>query len=268
LNLDQPRSLTDDEGLFLRHWTAEATGPFRGPATIWCLNHRISPSYGPYPLAEHHWLQEQAAGRDSWIFERPAIPFRVPWEDAEAFWSRTEEALTRIPRLQGVSTFTRSEFQAAAHGPLGQAESRFLRAYYAEQVESGHGPHATLLEQRGIESHRLRPFSELLDNLDGEDVGLVACPWTDFASRYQQISGKPDRSGSGHHEADSTDSPSQLGADPPQRGYSLEGRPLAREVVAGHLDSSGPYRMTTDFRDGYGNMDVRSTACSHRGLPT
>jgi hypothetical protein len=100
--------LTDPKRHFLSHWTYEASIPFWGPATIWCWNHRVTPAYGPYPLAELFWEQELEAGREPWFFERPAAPFEIPWSSAEHFWQRAMAALAVIPRLQGDERFKAS----------------------------------------------------------------------------------------------------------------------------------------------------------------
>jgi hypothetical protein len=116
--MDNSLSLTDDERSFLRHWSYESSCPFWGPASIWCKNHRISSAYGPYPLAELYWAQEIEAGREGWIFERPSIPFRVPWKGSEEFWLRSNAALAQIPRLQGDSWAAMMVFSWDVKGTL------------------------------------------------------------------------------------------------------------------------------------------------------
>jgi hypothetical protein len=164
-----PFQLTDDERSFLRHWTYEASCPFWGPASIWCKNHRISSAYGPYPMAELYWAQEIEAGREGWIFERPPIPFRVSWRDAEQFWLRYAAALALIPRLQGDDWATMSAFTWQVEGTLTPDESNYLRAYYQEMVESGSGHYIDLAQQHGALGPRTSAH-------DPRDLPLVRLP--------------------------------------------------------------------------------------------
>lgn len=181
--------LTDDERSFLLHWTHETSAAFFGPAIIWCWNHRVLPAYAPYPLAELYWDQ---AGREGWPFDRPTVPFRAPWRDADQFWQRANAALSLIPRLQE-SPWFRPGFGAWAwtvKGPLTPAEEDFLRAYNWELVEPGLGYHVGLAEQHGVLGHHLIPFFILLDELDGRASPVATFPWTDFPGRYREVSGR------------------------------------------------------------------------------
>src|SRR5438309_2088514 len=108
--MDQSLRLTVAERQFLLHWSHEAMGPFWGPATIWCVNHRVNPAYGPYPLAEVFWDKEREAGRTFWTGDRPPVPFMVPWPNVEFFWGRVNTALSQIPRLRGDRRFTPRAF--------------------------------------------------------------------------------------------------------------------------------------------------------------
>jgi len=185
-----PFQLTDDERSFLRHWTYEASCPFWGPASIWCKNHRISSAYGPYPMAELYWPQEIEAGREGWIFERPPIPFRVSWRDAEQFWLRYADAIALIPRLQGDDWATMSAFTWQVEGTLTPEESNYLRAYYQEMVESGSGHSIDLAQQHGALSHHLTPFFVVLEDLERPPTTPVAYPWSDFPARYEELTGE------------------------------------------------------------------------------
>ncbi|CAN5906624.1 hypothetical protein BH23PLA1_BH23PLA1_17900 [soil metagenome] len=188
--MDDPLALTVAERDFLRHWHHEAGGPFWGPATIWCVNQRVNPAYGPYPLAELFWDGERAAGRTFWTGERPGIPFRVPWRDTEHFWDRVNAALRLIPRLQGDPRFTPAAFCRQYEGTLTPEESNYLRAYNREMVESGSGDHVDLADQHGVLGHHLIPFFILLDHLYGQASPIASFPWTDFPSRYREVSGR------------------------------------------------------------------------------
>ena len=190
-------SLTEDERSFIRHWTYEASCPFWGPASIWCKNHRISSAYGPYPMAELYWGQEIEEGRDGWTFERPPIPFRVPWRDAEEFWLRSNAALALIPRLQNDTWVAMSAFSWHVEGTLTPEESNYLRAYYQEMVQSGSGHLIDLADQHGVLGHHLTPFFVVLEDLERPPTAPVTFPWTDFPARYEELYGRkydyPDR---------------------------------------------------------------------------
>jgi len=182
--------LTDDERSFLRHWSYEATATFWGPASIWCRNRQVSPAYGPYPLAELYWREEKEAGREGWIFERPPIPFRVPWRDADQFWLRAEAALALSPSLRNDRRFTRAEGLWKVEGSLTPEESNYLRAYNRDMVESGSGRCIDLARRHGVLGRHLIPFFVLLDDLYRPPTPPVVYPWPDFSSRYEELSGR------------------------------------------------------------------------------
>ena len=188
--MDNGLSLTDEERSFLRHWSYESSGPFWGPASIWCKNHRISPAYGPYPLAELYWAQEIEEGREGWIFERPPIPFRVPWKGSDEFWLRSNAALALIPRLQGDGWAAMIAFPWNVEGALTPEESNYLRAYYQEMAQSGSGHLIDLAHQHGVLSHHLTPFFVVLEDLERPPTAPVVYPWTDFPTRYEELSGR------------------------------------------------------------------------------
>lgn len=181
---------TDAERSFVLHWSYEASVTFWGPAFIWCWNHQVGPAYGPYPLAELYWGQEVAAGREGWIFERPPIPFRIPWRDADQFWLKTDAALALIPRLQDDRRFTRAEGLWKVEGTLTPEESNYLRAYNQEMVRSGSGHCIDLTHQHGVLSHHLIPFFTLLDDLYRPPTAPIVYPWPDFPARYEELSGR------------------------------------------------------------------------------
>lgn len=187
--MDNPLRLTGPERHFLLHWTHEAKGPFWGPATIWCVNHRVNPAYGPYPLAELFWEEEREAGRTYWTGERPPVPFEVPWSNSGLFWGRVNRALSQIPRLQGDPRFIPAAFAHQAEGTLTPEESNYLRAYNAEMVRSGSGRHIDLARQHGVQGHHLIPFFVLLDGLYRPATTPAAFPWPDFPTRYEALSG-------------------------------------------------------------------------------
>src|SRR4051812_27057909 len=188
--MNEPFPLTDDECSFLTHWTWEATGPFWGPASIWCRNHQVSPAYGHYPMAELFWAQEIEAGRWDFMSERPPIPFRAPWPDADQFWLRTNAALSLIPALQGIPRFTRSAGIRQLERILTPEESDYLRAYNMEMVEPGSGYPIALPRQHGVLGHHLAPFFVLLDDLYGPASRIATYPWTDFPARYEDLTGR------------------------------------------------------------------------------
>ena len=142
--------LTDAERHFLLHWHHEASGPFWGPATIWCVHHRINPAYGPYPLAELFWRQERRANRTFWTGHRPWVSFQIPWEAVDHFWIRVNTALFFLPRLQGDPRFTPTAFTWQVEGTLTADETNYLRAYNQEMVQSGSGPSIDLAHQQGV----------------------------------------------------------------------------------------------------------------------
>ena len=113
MSASRPVRLTAAERHFLRHWTYEAKGPLWGPATIWCVNHRVNPAFGPYPLAERFWAGEREAGRAYWTGDRPPIPFRAPWREPQHFWHRVNAALSQMPRLRDDPRFTPSALWGA-----------------------------------------------------------------------------------------------------------------------------------------------------------
>jgi hypothetical protein len=156
---------SQSERHFLSHWTYEASIPFWGPATIWCWNNRVTPAYGPYPLAELFWRQEQEAGREPRFFERPAVPFEAPWHSAYEFWQRATDALALIPRLQDDERFKPSCRSIKINGFLTRDEKDYLRVYNHEMVQRGAGYHITLVEQHGVLHHHLIPFFIILDDL-------------------------------------------------------------------------------------------------------
>lgn len=188
--------LGDDERSFLLHWGYESTVPFWGPAYIWCLNNRVHPHYGPYPLAELFWQAEREAGRPFWSGFRPRKPFKVPWTDAGHFWVRVEAALSRVLRLSDDPRFAPSAFCWDVEGRLTSDEVEFLRAYNQEMVRSGTGPHVDQARRRGVLGHHLAPFFVLLDDLGSPSRLPASYPWTDFSSRYAELTkGRHDDAG-------------------------------------------------------------------------
>jgi hypothetical protein len=189
--MPEPFELTDDERCFLSHWMYDAMGRFWGPSIIWCWNNRIDWSHGPYAMAELFSREEIEAGRTGWFFERPPVPFVVPWESVDHFWHRSSAALTLIPRLQGDSRFASASRLVEVRGRLTSPEKGFLRAYNHEMVQTGSGYHMTLAHQHGVLEHHLIPFFVVLDDLyRTPDVMPVAFPWTDFPARYEELSGR------------------------------------------------------------------------------
>lgn len=181
-------AFTDRERHFLSHWTYEASSAFWGPATIWCWNHRVTPAYGPYPLAERFWQQEREAGREIWFFERPQVPFEAPWSSGDEFWHRAMAALALIPRLRDVYRFQASSPLINAKGALTGQEKNYLRAYNSEMVHTGAGYHITLAEQHGVLGHHLIPFFVLLEDLCRAPSAILATyPWNDFPARYEEL---------------------------------------------------------------------------------
>jgi hypothetical protein len=183
-------SLTDAERHFLSHWMYDETGHFWGPSIIWCWNNRIDWYRGPYPMAEFLSLEMIEEGHIGWFFERPPVPFVVPWRNADEFWQRASAALALIPRLQVGHGFEPSSRLVSVRGTLTPEESNYLRAYNQEMVLSGSGHYIDLAHQHGVLSHHLIPFFVLLDDLYRTPTTPVVYPWTDFPSRYEGLSGR------------------------------------------------------------------------------
>lgn len=182
--------LTDDERCFLSHWMWEATGPFWGPSIIWCWNNRVTYwSQSPYTLAMVLSKEEIDAGREGWFWERPPVPFRVPWRDHDEFWARAIAA-SSDDRIQGVGLYPPSSLLVNAKGTLTPEESNYLRAYNREMVLSGSGHDIDLAHQHGVLSHHLSPFFVLLDDLYRPPATPVSDPWSDFPARYEELSGR------------------------------------------------------------------------------
>jgi hypothetical protein len=58
-------------------------------------------------------------------------------------------------------------------------------------VETGFGYHITLAEQHGVLGHHLIPFFVLLDDLYRTPEAMpVTYPWTDFPTRYEELTGR------------------------------------------------------------------------------
>ena len=182
--------LTDDERCFLSHWMYDATGPFWGPAIIWCWNNRVTYwSQSPYTLAMILSKEEIDAGREGWFWERPPVPFRVPWKDHEEFWRRAIAGSSDV-RIQGVGLYPPSSFLVNVKGTLTPEESNYLRAYNQEMGWSGSGHCIDLAHQHGVLSHHLIPFFILLDDLYRPPTAPVTYPWQDFPSRYEELYGR------------------------------------------------------------------------------
>jgi hypothetical protein len=191
-NPTMPRfDLTNAERRFLSHWLYEACNPFWGPSIIWCWNNRIDWNGPPYPMAKHFMTEEIEAGRPGWFGERPPVPFEIPWVSVDHFWQRASAALALIPRLQGDHRFEPASRLVHVRGGLTRLEMEFLRAYNHEMVQAGAGYHITLAEQHGVLAHHLIPFFFALDDLYRAPVCVpVTYPWTDFPTRYEELSGR------------------------------------------------------------------------------
>jgi hypothetical protein len=182
---------SDAERNFLSHWMYDACGHFWGPSIIWCWNHRVDWYYTPYPLAELFSREEIAAGRLGWFFDRPSVPFEVPWSSVDHFWQRATAALALIPRLQGGHGFEPASRLVNIRGSLTWLEKEYLRAYNQEMVQTGAGYHITLAGQHGVLAHHLIPFFILLDDLYFAPTTMPATfPWTDFPARYEELNGQ------------------------------------------------------------------------------
>lgn len=181
--------LSDDERCFLSHWMYDAMGPFWGPSVIWCLNNRINWSQAPYPMAMILSKEEIDSGREGWFFERPPVPFRVPWRDHDEFWQRATAASSDF-RIQDVGLYPPASPLLNVRGNLTPEESNYLRAYNQEMVRSGSGHYIDLAHQHGVLSHHLIPFFVRLDDLYRPPTTPVAYPWSDFPARYEELSGR------------------------------------------------------------------------------
>lgn len=163
---------------------------FWGPAVIWCWNNRVTYwSHSPYTLAMILSRELTDAGREGWFFQRPSVPFRVPWKDHDEFWTRTI-AGSSDERLQDVGLYPPSTLLVRATGPLTPEESNYLRAYNQEMVRSGSGRCIDLAHQHGVLIHHLIPFFVLLDGLYVPPTAPVVYPWPDFPTRYEEVSGR------------------------------------------------------------------------------
>jgi hypothetical protein len=129
-------------------------------------------------------------GRSFWCFDRPPVPFVIPWKDADEFWQRASAALALIPRLQGGMGFEPSSRVVDVRGTLTPEESNYLRAYNQEMVLSGSGHYIDLAYQHGVLNHHLIPFFILLDDLYHSPTTPVVYPWTDFPARYEELSSR------------------------------------------------------------------------------
>ncbi len=187
--MDDTFELTDDERCFLSHWMWEATGPFSGPSINWCWNNRIMWSQAPYPMAMILSKEEIDAGREGWFFDRPPVPFRVPWRDHDEFWRRATAASSDV-RIQDAGLYPPASPLVRVRGTLTLEESNYLRAYNREMVEPGSGYHVDLAHQHGVLAHHLIPFFILLDDLSGQASRIATFPWTDFPARYEELSGR------------------------------------------------------------------------------
>jgi hypothetical protein len=187
--MPEPFQLTDDERCFLSHWMYDAMGPFWGPSVIWCCNNRINWSHAPYPMAMIFSREEIDAGREGWFFDRPPVPFRVPWRDHDEFWRRASACVSDI-RIQGIGLYLPSSPLVNLKGSLTPEESNYLRAYNQEMVRSGSGHYIDLAHQHGVLSFHLIPFFVLLKDLYRPPTTPVIYPWPDFPSRYEELSGR------------------------------------------------------------------------------
>ena len=180
--------VTQSERHFLSHWMYDSCGQFWGPSIIWCWNHRVDWYKAPYPMTQLFNAEEIDAGRLGWFFERPSVPFEIPWSSVDHFWERATGALALIPRLQGGHGFEPASLLINVKGRLTRLEEEYLRAYNQEMVQTGAGYHITLAHQHGVLDHHLIPFFVLLDDLCRTPTTLpVAYPWTDFPSRYEEL---------------------------------------------------------------------------------
>ena len=188
--MPEPFELTDDERCFLSHWMYESTGPFWGPSIIWCWNNRVTYwSQAPYPLAMILSAEEIDAGREGWFWERPPVPFRVPWRGHDEFWVRAI-AGSLDARIHGVGLYPPSTLLVNARGQLSPQESNYLRAYNQDMVRSGSGHSVDLAHQHGVLCNHLIPFFVLLDDLYRPPTTPMDYPWSDFPARYEEVSGR------------------------------------------------------------------------------
>jgi hypothetical protein len=134
---------------------------------------------------------EIEAGRLGWFFERPPVPFEVPWCNADEFWRSATAALALVPNLQGDDRFAPTCLLVKVRGHLTRLEREFLRAYNHEMVQTGSGYHMALAHQHGVLDHHLIPFFVALNDIyRTPNVMPVAFPWTDFPARYEELSGR------------------------------------------------------------------------------
>ena len=166
----------------------DAMGPFWGPSVIWCWNNRVHWSEAPYPMAMILSRDEIKAGREGWFFDRPPVPFRVPWRDHDEFWRRAIAASSDV-RIQGVGLYPPSSPLVKVRGTLTPEESNYLRAYNQDMVRSGSGHSVDLAHHHGVGCYHLIRFFVLLDDLYLPPTNPVAYPWSDFPARYEELYG-------------------------------------------------------------------------------
>jgi hypothetical protein len=191
LNEASEFQLTPAERNFLSHWMYESCVNI-GPAMIWSYYYRVPFWYAPYALALLCSRELIDAGHEGWYFERPPLPFEVPWQSIDEFWHRATVTTAMFDNLacsQGDDhRFKPHSLVTSIKGKLTPQESEFIRAYNDEMVHTGSGYHISLATQHGAMAHHLIPFFCAVDDLYRPPLSLpVPYPWCDFPARYKEL---------------------------------------------------------------------------------
>jgi hypothetical protein len=189
--------LSTAERNFLSHWIYE-TGLHIGPVMIWSFNNRVPFWYAPYAMSSLLNRELIEAGHEGWFWERPPVPFTVPWTSIDEFWHRATVTTAMFPNLSCSQGDDHMFKQNSLIGPIKSAltpdEKEFLRTYNLEMMSAGSGYHITLATQHGALDHHLIPFFCAMDDLYRPPLSMpVRYPWRDFAARYQELCGRTHR---------------------------------------------------------------------------
>jgi hypothetical protein len=186
--------LTPAERNFLSHWMYESCLVY-GPAMLWCYNSRVPFWYAPCAMATILSQELSDSGHLGWYFERPPVPFEVPWQNIDEFWHRATVTTAMFPNLarsQGnYHNFKPHSLITPIKSALTNEEKEFLRAYNHEMMTVGSGYHITLATQHGATDHHLIPFFWAMDDLYRPPISMpVPYPWTDFPARFKELCGR------------------------------------------------------------------------------
>jgi hypothetical protein len=174
------------------------SGIIYGPAMIWCFNNRVPFWYAPCAMSILLNQELIVSGHLGWYFERPPVPFEVPWQTIDDFWHRATVTTAMFPNLSCSKgddyLFKPHSLFTPIKSSLTAQEKEFLRAYNHEMMSAGSGYHITLATQHGATDHHLIPFFCAMDDLYRPPLSMpVPYPWPDFPARYQELWGRTHR---------------------------------------------------------------------------